>query len=475
MPAELPPGDVLSGAESVLSTHSEQTAVAANPPVASVDSEEQPLPWKLIGFVCLQILLLAAGGVWAGYRVRQEQSQLVLPRFQSEPDRVAPLHDVPELVSDAELSRLLWKLRPRLRRPQSQTNHIDHALRFWGVEAKFDDENCLSGEEMRARLLDMRQFVRFWNDETDPLMVRVAGSGVRARVAEGAASASHVDHTLATLAEVGTPLDYPILFERGEANVGQLLRQAARDFSLNQIEYEWSTLAFALYRPSRDEWFTTEKQKISFDRLSRRIMRQDLPQGVCYGNHRLYTLTALLRLDEQRPLLSGEARREVVAFLKDTTARLVKYQKSDGSWDREWAGPLPPGTPESSVGTPLGNRILATGHALEWWAIAPAELHPPRETLLKAGRWLVTTIDGLSVREIDANYTFLTHAGRALAFWRKQWPATVPLTPVDDPATTIDAGAETAAPTNPDGALPPADSAATVSPEVTPSGPTDDK
>lgn len=405
--------------------------------------DEQPLPWKLIGFLCLQVILLAAGGVWAGYRVRQDQALHRLPSFQKEPDRVGPLHDEPELVSDAELSRLLWKLRPRLRQPQSQTNHIDHALRFWGVEARFEDENCLSGEEMRQRLLDMRQFRKAWDEETDPLMIRVAGAGVRARVAEGAASASHVDHTLATLAEIGTPLDYPIVFERGEGNVSQLLRQAAKDFSLNQIEYEWSTLAFALYRPNQTEWFTTENQRISFDRLARRIMRQDLPQGVCYGNHRLYTLTALLRLHAQRPILSEDARVEITSFLKQTTKRLVKNQKSDGSWDGEWAGPRPAGTPASTVGTPLGNRILATGHALEWWAIAPAELHPPRETLLKAGRWLVTTVDRLSVREIDANYTFLTHAGRALAFWRKQWPAAVALTPVPELSTAIDAGAET--------------------------------
>ena len=452
--------DAFHGADSAASNSAEQSPLPTATATTPIDTDDQPLPWKLIGFVSLQILLLAVGGVWAGYRVRQEQTQLVLPKFQPEPDRIGPLHDVPELVSDAELSRLLWKLRPRLRGPQSQTNHIDHALRFWGVEAKFDEENCLSGEEMRARLLDMRQFAKLWDDETAPLMVRVTGSGIRARVQEGAASASHVDHTLATLAEVGTPLDYPILFERGEGNVGQLLRQAARDFSLNQIEYEWSTLAFALYRPSRDEWFTTEKQKISFDRLARRIMRQDLPQGVCYGNHRLYTLAALLRLDEQRPLLSETARTEIVAFLKDMTDRLVKNQKSDGSWDREWAGPLPPGTPATSVGTPLGNRILATGHALEWWAIAPEQLHPPRETLLKAGRWLVTTIDGLSVREIDANYTFLTHAGRALAFWRNQWPAAVPLTAVEEASTAIDADAEAPAPPAAEETPSPADPAA---------------
>ena len=407
------------------------SAADGMPPHAETTGKA-PWAWTWILFVASQVLLLAAGGVWAGYQWRQDQARYALPRFPKEPRRVGPLHDRPNDISDAELSRLLWKLRPRFRQPKSQVNHVDHALRFWGVEAKFADEDCLSGEEMRALLLDYRRFKSNWGDETEPFLNQTSTHGVRARVAEGVATASHVDHTLATLAEVGTPLDYPIVLDDGEAKVWDLLRQAVRDFSLNQVEYEWSVLAFALYTPSRTEWFTSEKQRISFDRLAQRIMRQDLPQGVCYGNHRLYTLAVLLRLQDETPLLSAGVQAEVTQFLTEMTARLVKNQKADGSWDRDWAGPLPAGASDGPGSNPLGNRILATGHALEWWAIAPKSLHPPEETLQRGLRWLVTTIDKLDRRGVDTNYTFLTHAGRALAFWRKRWPAEVTLTPVEE-------------------------------------------
>jgi hypothetical protein len=389
----------------------------------SEHTDDQPLPWKMLFFVAAQVLVLAAGGAWAGYHIQQDRAAHALPKFQKTPFRVGPIHDDPAVIADDKLGEILWKLRPRFRDSKLQLNHVDHALRFWGVEAAFDDPQCFSGAEMRDMLLDHRRFEGAWGKDSPPFLLR-GEVGVRTRVAEGAASASHVDHTLATMAEVGTPLDYPVVTARGDSTMSAVLSAAMRDFSLNQAEYEWSTLAFALYGPSSNEWFTTENQKVDFSRLARRIMRQELPQGTCYGNHRLYTLAVLLRLQETRPFLSDEARAEVVAYLKDVTQRLVKHQKEDGSWDGRWSGnPVP--TYADLQHNPLGNRILATGHALEWWAIAPAELLPPRETLHKASKWLVATIDGLSDGDVERNYTFLSHAGRALSLWRKQWPADV--------------------------------------------------
>jgi len=71
------------------------------------------------------------------------------------------------------------------------------------------------------------------------------------------------------------------------------------------------------------------------------------------------------------------------------------------------------------------HRIIATGHALEWWSLAPEELLPPRETVVRAVRWVVGTVDELSEEEIQANISFLSHAGRALSQWRGREPAEV--------------------------------------------------
>ena len=103
----------------------------------------------------------------------------------------------------------------------------------------------------------------------------------------------------------------------------------------------------------------------------------------------------------------------------------MRNQHADGYWDKNWHNLKADAKDEDmALGGPLPRRILATGHALEWWAMAPEELHPPRDTLIRAGQWLVREIDQMSDKSIADNYTFLSHAGRALALWRGETPAT---------------------------------------------------
>lgn len=382
------------------------------------------LSWGVVVFLVVQLLIAGSSGGWAAYRSRQMESALLLPIPRNEPLQVLPRFDYPDVITDEQLPQALSKLRPRLRGANPKINHVDHALRLWGTEATFADKECLSGLELRELLLDHRRFAEAWGSKTSPFLT-VGPAGVRARLQEGDATASHVDHTLACLAESGTPLDFPVITANGETRVLALLRQSLRDFSLNQVEYEWSALAYALYLPTRNSWFTDEKQLVNFDRIADRIMRQALPQGVCLGNHRMHALVMLLRVDEQTRILSEGTRQRIVAYLAGVTQQFVRSQKADGFWDRSWAGTaaVNPDAPEN----PLSNRILATGHVLEWWSLAPAEVHPPRETLVRAGQWLYRTIEGMSPREIEVNYTFLSHAGRALALWRGRLPSQVKL------------------------------------------------
>lgn len=372
----------------------------------------------------MHVLLLTAGVVWATSRWQTHVAERQPPELRNEPIRIDPLYDRPEIVSDEQMTAALQKLQPRLRHAKPKINHVDHALRFWGAESVFEDPDALSGVELRELLVDHRQFVRAWGKDEQPFLMD-AGIGVRFRTQEGHAAASHYDHTLACLAEVGTPLDYPIRTPTGETRLRAILRQSLHDFSLNQVEYEWSALAYALYLPPNDHFYSTEGQKITFDLLAERIMRQRLAQGVCRGNHRLHALVVLLRVDEQYPILSEDVRGKIVAYLQDVTQRFVANQQPEGFWNGDWPGEEWDGAnrPSATPLTPLTTRILVTGHVMEWWALAPREVLPPDEVLVKAGQWLCTTIDGLSDNQVVANYTFLSHAGHALALWRSRTPA----------------------------------------------------
>ena len=376
-------------------------------------------PRSRIAFHLLLICLLILGGTtWA----IQVNSRPAIPTLHRTPRTIGPLHDYPMVVSEDQLEVVLTKIRPLFSRKPAKTNFVDHALRLWGVQVDFEGD-AIDGAELREMLINDNVFEENWGESELPLLTNT-GTGIKVRTQEGRSTVSHVDHLMGSLAEVGTPLDHPVIVAGNRnASVADLLTNALRTFKLNQKEYEWTALALAFYATGNESWFTNEGQEINFDRLCDRIMRQQQPQGVCYGQHRLYTLTILLRIDEQmqsespsKKLLASETREKVVGYLKSMTKRLYQSQSIEGYWDGNWPDAAiavrDPGTDATS------RRILATGHTLEWWAMAPRELHPPRETIIRAGQWLAREIGSLDIEKVQKNYTFLTHAARALALWR---------------------------------------------------------
>lgn len=379
-------------------------------------------PQQLTGRAALACHILLFGFVAWGATLWAtiENKRSPVPSVNSIPRVVRPQYDLPMVVSDHQLQTVLTKIKPSFQQQPPKTNFVDHALRLWGVDIEFTDD-AIDGRELRQLLIDSQMFRRIWGEQEPPLLESTL-DGIRVRVQEGSSTVSHVDHLLASLAEVGTTLDHPVALPDGQpGNVGDMLERALLTFRLNQKEYEWTVLALAFYVADNRPWYTQEGEQVDFDRFCKRIMRQVLPQGVCYGQHRLYTLTMLLRIDDQMAeqatrLLSDSTRAEVISFLKDTTKKLYKSQSRQGYWDGNWADTsVPVRDPKTKA---LSRQILATGHTLEWWAMAPRELHPPRETIVRAGQWLATQISEMEPTEIEKNYTFLTHAARALALWR---------------------------------------------------------
>lgn len=385
-------------------------------------------------FLIAQLAIVVALGAAFSYRLADRSHQTALPALRETPLVLQFGYDDPQVISDQQLRAVLTKLAPRFSGKPAKINYIDHALRFWGVESKFPTlPDALPGEDMRRLLTDHSLFLAALGEDAEPLLLD-GPLGPRVRVQQGPTTSSHVDHTMASLAEVGTPLSFPIVTPTQTLTFGDMVRQSLADFSLNQREYEWSALTFALLLEPTEGWTTSEGETINFDRMAKRIMRQDMPQGVCFGNHRLFTLVMLLRVNElnrEPRLLSADAQDEIESYLNQMTARLVKHQHALGFWNADWPTAKPASAkPSGGTGDGPTERILATGHALEWWAIAPEHLHPPRGVIRRGGQWLADTIEKLDDEEVYEYYTYLSHAGRALALWRKRHPADVPLLPV---------------------------------------------
>ncbi len=386
-------------------------------------------------FVMLQ-LVIVVGAVCVGYYLFAEsETPLAMASLHNEPLIVPPLYDLPLVVSDEQLRDVLTKLQPRLG-DNPPVASVDHALRFWGIDATFEDPEAWSGEKMRNFLVDNQVF-RDRDRNVPDLLEATDENGVRYRTLAGRDSSSHVDHTLACLAEVGTPLDFMLNTDNGPRPLRAVIEQSMRDFSLNQVEYEWSGMALALYANAPGEWTTAEGQQMNFDLIAERTMRQRLPQGVCQGNHRLHTLVMLLRIDDQHTILSPAGRQRITDYLMRVTQALVAKQSEAGYWGQDWpAAEDGAGEPPEAGEDALDKkswRLLVTGHVLEWWALAPEEVLPPREVIVRAGQWTVSAIADLSEAELEQHYGPLSHAGRALALWRHKWPHEVTLAPYIPP------------------------------------------
>lgn len=405
--------------------------VAAGSPLDCFTSESSPSRSSSGGSVIFWTFQLAfvSLAIWGSASLaRSVNNRPAMPQLRDEPRQITPQQDLPFVASDRQLATVLKKVLPRFNEVP-KVNFVDHALRLWGTHVSFDSET-MSGVQLRSSLTNAEVFKGIWGENEAPLLIG-NGLGIAVRTQEGRASVSHVDHLLASLAEVGTPQTFPVQIGVQKTHtVRELVHHALSTLSLNQQEYEWTVLALSLYCDQAQPWVTSEGQQIDFDLLAKRIMRQQQPQGVCYGQHRLYTLATMLRIDDQirdensvtgiggndKGLLTIDTRLEVIQYLIDITSLLCQNQNMEGFWDANWPDPMQ--EIRDLETDPLSRRILATGHTLEWWAIAPLDVQPPRDTVVRAGQWLVKVIGEMNDDRVIDNYTFLTHAARALCLWR---------------------------------------------------------
>ena len=366
------------------------------------------------------LILLAALAIYRLVLVDTASDAIDLPRNQ--PWLINPRHDEPRMVTDDQLHAILDRLKPSTE--SFSTNDWVHALRLWGPHAEFDDPRSPSGRQMLDFFLDDSVYRHFAGSKTPPLFV-IGREGVSARAyeedyAHRTTSSYHQDDLLATLAESGVPLDTPLITRDGESRVADLLTSSLRRFHPEQYEYEWSIISYARYAFPLETWRNKYGQRIDAQSLVTRLIDAPLPVGPCNGLHRLEAIALLYRVDEEAGgVLRPATRQRLLAQMRRVSGLLVQSQNSRGYWTRSW-----PRGPEAAEdkGHDMGERILVTGHHLEWLALAPREVLPPRENLVRAGQWLARTMLEIDTPVLRKRYGPFSHAARALSLWRGKQP-----------------------------------------------------
>lgn len=362
----------------------------------------------------------ALRGSMRQWRGAPAPAAVVLPS-REQPLRIAPLYNRPDLVSDAELAAVLRQVRPKFPIQKLKPNYVEHALRIWGIDARFADPAVMSGTQMLDFLVNHGKYLASWGTALPPLL-NEEPDGVSIRYGKMDGASVHHDHWLACLTEAGVSLRQPVyLPQQHTRTLNDVLQRALRDFRLDETETEWSALAFGLWLAPVPGWRTAEGRIITFDMLADRLLRGAGRFGVCNGTHRVYSMMALVRLDDEYHLLSPASRSRILAHLKNVRQLIIDSQFEDGHWSSNWYnGAAAKKTP---LPDPLYQQVISTGHHLEWLAIAPTELHPPQESLSRAARWLIRTTVSQKPEAIQGSYTFFSHVGGALALWRNTRPA----------------------------------------------------
>jgi hypothetical protein len=281
-------------------------------------------------------------------------------------------------------------LAPRVS-DRNQSSRLLHALLTWGPQARFIDGS--DHPLVIDALLDNQK-------PAGECLFYLAPDGlirvnVRQRASERVGEAHH-DQALAILAVIGISLDRRIAVEGGVD--GTTLRDAFNSmlsrFSPGMYEAEWSAISIATYLPPLTSWKTRWNEEFTISDLARSLLKADISEGSCGGSHKLQSLCVLLRVNERFPILDASTAAAIDERLQTARSLLIKNQLESGAWTTSWAHPefdpsldLASSSKEYAKGDAAAissDRLLATGHHLDWLSIAPAKYHPPEDVIIKA-------------------------------------------------------------------------------------------
>ena len=388
---------------------------------------------------------------------------IVAPR--NEPAVILPQYNEPRLCTDQQLAEVLDRVKPPGAKPSDKnigsanTNNMVHALRLWGKDADFSDPMIPSGKVMLGYFLDDAVFQEWAGKETPPLFF-IGEDGLQPRIFDDGGkfrttSSYHPDDLLATLAEVGTPLDTPMHLRGSDAKVADLLDDSMRRFYLDRLEFEWSAMSYVRYLYPLKQWRNKYGERMSVESLVKELMEKAPEAGPCDGLHRLEAMVLLYRVDEaaqaagKKSILSKKDRGRMLGYMKRVSELLVSSQSPEGFWTRQWSKGIPPAELKAETATKveetkdansekktaaktkvapavksaaLHDKLLVTGHQLEWLALAPEQVQPPRENIVRAGQWITRTLLEIDQKELLETYGPYSHAARALCLWRSVEP-----------------------------------------------------
>ena len=298
-------------------------------------------------------------------------------------------------------------------------NRFSQYLHYWlavgGVPGATVSFHELSGIDS---LLNGETFQKQWAAsypliEKTPVGLRIRRAKSAQGSFEGIEGESHVDQTIAMLAELGADQSTTIRPENYTVTVGSLLASSRADFVIEQ-ELPWSAVAYCLYLPKEPEWTNRFGQRFSYAIIADELLRVDLGIGACHGSHPLYALTVMWNADCKYDFLPWRTRSGVLHRLQEASAKLAQNQASNGAWDEQWYLGTVEQPNNKSLDNSIDRLVSVTAHHLEWMLRAPARARPGSTVINDAVRFLIMALERGAVQSSGDLYCPRSHAIRVL-------------------------------------------------------------
>jgi hypothetical protein len=235
------------------------------------------------------------------------------------------------------------------------------------------------------------------------------GLDVRTMVGTGVGQ-GHQDQFIAEMAQWGMPLNCRFLVDGKAYTFADFVHYSKmRASTTKNQELSWAVIIVSQYYGTDHAWTNLSKEALTCEDLVRYELNQPVDTAACGGTHRLFGLTWALHLHQKKGGRVEGVWKEVADKLEVYKQRAHQFQNPDGSFSTAYLA-KPGNNPE------LQARIGATGHVLEWLALAMTDKELRQDWVGDAASALAVMILQNQNNPIDGGALY--HATHGLHIYR---------------------------------------------------------
>ena len=199
----------------------------------------------------------------------------------------------------------------------------------------------------------------------------------------------HQDQFVSEMAQWGMKPDHKFHVGKFDYTFDDFIRQSTMRASVTQKqELSWAIIMISQFHGTDYQWTNSLGERLKFDDIVRYEIDASIDEAACGGTHRLFGFTWAYHLHLNKGGKKEGVWLDVAAKIKRYKARAKQLQNRDGTFSNNYF--KGPGADEPDT----NKRIGATGHILEWLALAMTdeELREP---------WMQNAVNALVLLILD--------------------------------------------------------------------------